>query len=146
VLRIKIIKSLVPEYAPGTIYKIDGSSPVTLGRGSKADIRIEFRKFSRKHLQFVPTSQGWCVKDLGSTNGSQLNCHDIEAIEPLHAGDRIGAGKFLFNVTYVSAPSQGPKQVHIYSKADKREDELATQHVSRSPEDELIAKMEGIFD
>ena len=83
VLTLVIVKSPSMEYMAGTVYKLDGGGPMTLGRGSKADLRLKYPKLSRQHIQFVPTSQGWSMKDLGSTNGSQLNGAELEVIEPL---------------------------------------------------------------
>jgi len=144
-LTLIVVKSPAPDYPAGIAFKIQGSWTVTLGRGSKADIRLNFRKLSREHLQFIPTSQGWCIRELGSKNGSKLNGETIKAIEPLSVSDRIRAGKFLFDVAEVSAPQEGRKQIQVVSKDDEEVPEVMPQKFSSAEEDDLIAEFEDIL-
>lgn len=47
--------------------------PVTLGRGTSADITIEDTGVSRRHLEIVEQDGTYLAVDLGSTNGSYIN-------------------------------------------------------------------------
>ena len=114
-LTFVLAKSSAAVETAGTAYTIDGSGAVTLGRGSKADVRIKSPNLSRTHFRFVPTSQGWSIEDLGSKNGSELNGAKVEAIEPLRTGDRIRAGDCFLDIAGVSAPIDGPKQIDVTS-------------------------------
>lgn len=49
------------------------SFPVVIGRGSVADIRVDGKSISRRHLQISHQSGAYIVTDLGSTNGTMLN-------------------------------------------------------------------------
>ncbi len=48
---------------------------------------------SREHLAIEREGTGWVARDLGSTNGSQVNGERISEPRLLHSGDRITAGQ-----------------------------------------------------
>jgi len=48
---------------------------------------------SREHLAIEREGKGWVARDLGSTNGSQVNGERISEPRMLHSGDRITAGQ-----------------------------------------------------
>jgi hypothetical protein len=64
----------------------------TIGRSRDCDIVLEDTGISRRHAQIKPTSVGWMVEDLGSTNGVIVNGSRIEGARPLSAGDRVELG------------------------------------------------------
>jgi hypothetical protein len=47
--------------------------PFRIGRADSADLRIESAQVSREHAEIVERSGVWVVRDLGSTNGTQVN-------------------------------------------------------------------------
>jgi pSer/pThr/pTyr-binding forkhead associated (FHA) protein len=154
VITLVIVKSPTLDYPAGTVYKIDGTGPQVLGRGSKANVRIKHPKLSRKHIEFIPKEAGWRVKDLGSTNGSKLNGGAITESQNLRIGDRIRVGKFLFNVADVTAPTKAESKPKPESKpkvassasGPPREDEMATEHIPSTEESDMVAEMEDLFD
>lgn len=69
---------------------------VTLGRALEADIRLNDSKASRLHARIEVTDNTlFCIKDLGSTNGTLVNGQVVqEAV--LKDGDKILVGDHLF--------------------------------------------------
>lgn len=69
----------VEQPKPQVVLEINGekvalkSLPVTLGRGTNADITIEDTGVSRRHLDIVEQDGAYLAVDLGSTNGSYVN-------------------------------------------------------------------------
>ncbi len=80
----------------GSAYDVSGGA--LLGRGDRADIRLEDSFASSRHLQLSPQGDVMVVEDLGSTNGTYLNGQPLTGPQPLHAGDRIriGDSEFVF--------------------------------------------------
>lgn len=80
------------------IIDIDGqryllTGPVTvLGRGTEADIVVDDSGVSRRHLELRVTPNGTVATDLGSTNGSFIEGHRIQAATLLD-GNTITIGR-----------------------------------------------------
>jgi pSer/pThr/pTyr-binding forkhead associated (FHA) protein len=87
---------------------------VHFGRTHRADESFPHDAgMSSRHFLVERTGEGWCCRDLQSTNGTFVN--DVLVAEAiLHPGDRIRAGNTLFmvvpthgsSVTQLSAPTQ----------------------------------------
>jgi hypothetical protein len=82
----------------GMIYDLDGE--VVLGRGDRAEIRLEDPFASSRHARIYEQGKIIVIEDLGSTNGTYLNEELLETARPLHPGDRlrIGDSEFAFEV------------------------------------------------
>ena len=85
------------------IIDIDGqryllTGPVTvLGRGTEADIVVDDSGVSRRHLELRVTPQGTVATDLGSTNGTFVEGHRIQAATLLDGNTiTIGRTRILF--------------------------------------------------
>lgn len=75
----------------GQRYLLTG--PVTvIGRGSDADIIVEDPGVSRRHLEIRVTPQGTIATDLGSTNGTYVEGHQVPAAT-LVDGNTITIGR-----------------------------------------------------
>ena len=74
------------------------TEPVTvIGRGSEADIVVNDSGVSRRHLELRITPTGVIATDLGSTNGSFVEGHRIDAATLLDGNQIvIGRTKILF--------------------------------------------------
>lgn len=86
-----------------------GDEVITLGRGTEQRLRIPDSRVSRAHAIVRPRAKGgWEVKDVGSSNGTQLNGHTIPEgrVAPLRDGDRIGVGPMA--ITYHETSGQSP--------------------------------------
>ncbi len=77
---------------PGTIHPIlDGT---TIGRAADAGIHIDHPDISRHHVAFNIADGILSVMDLGSTNGTEVNGHELapRVPVPLSPGDLIQVG------------------------------------------------------
>jgi hypothetical protein len=83
-----------------------------LGRGSEADITLDDTGASRKHAEVQWDGRRARVRDLGSTNGTQLNGSPVrEAVLEPDAVITIGRTRIVFRVLAQAAaadPSDGP--------------------------------------
>lgn len=85
------------------IIDVDGqryllTGPVTvIGRGTEADIVVEDTGISRRHLELRVTPAGTVATDLGSTNGTFVEGHRIEAATLLDGNTiTIGRTRIMF--------------------------------------------------
>ena len=74
------------------------AEPITvIGRGSDADIVINDPGVSRKHAEIRITPTGVILTDLGSTNGTFVEGHRIDAATLLDGNQiTVGNTRFLF--------------------------------------------------
>jgi hypothetical protein len=89
---------LVVEKAPGhqSGLAYDIGEGAVLGRGDRAEIRLEDPFASSSHARLVRQGSVIVLEDLGSTNGTYLNEELLEGPQPLHRGDRIRIGDSEF--------------------------------------------------
>jgi hypothetical protein len=94
----KLVVERAPGHDPGMIYDLDGD--LVLGRGDRAEIRLEDPFASSRHARVYEQGNIVVIEDLGSTNGTYLNEELLETPRPLHPGDRvrIGDSEFAFEV------------------------------------------------
>lgn len=94
----RLVVERAPGHDPGMIYDLDGD--VTLGRGDRAEIRLEDPFASSRHARIYRQGNILVIEDLGSTNGTYLNEELLQTPRPLHPGDRvrIGDSEFTFEV------------------------------------------------
>jgi hypothetical protein len=69
-----------------------GPAGATIGRSRQCDVVLDDPNVSRQHAEVRPRGGSWVLKDLGSTNGSSLNGHQIDGPEVLRPGDEIELG------------------------------------------------------
>jgi FHA domain-containing protein len=94
----RLVVARAPGHDPGMIYDLDGS--LVLGRGERAEIRLEDPFASSNHARIYEQGGAVVLEDLGSTNGTYLNEELLDTPRPLHPGDhlRIGESEFSFEV------------------------------------------------
>ena len=94
----KLVVERAPGHDPGMIYDLDGD--IVLGRGDRAEIRLEDPFASSRHARVYEQGNIVVIEDLGSTNGTYLNEELLETPRPLHPGDRvrIGDSEFAFEI------------------------------------------------
>ena len=71
---------------------IVGPGGATIGRSRQCDVVVEDANVSRQHAELRPRGGSWVLTDLGSTNGSRLNGHQVERSEVVRPGDEIELG------------------------------------------------------
>lgn len=120
--------------------------PFTIGRARECDFVIDSPDVSRLHLQFDFDHQQVTITDLGSTNGTYLNNHPLEAHRPerLRAGDAINVGnvmQLLFDdpattaqINEVRLPTPGLRldemAAQVYVKGEKLDPPLSPSQFS----------------
>jgi FHA domain len=94
----QLVVARAPGHESGMIYDIDGD--LVLGRGDRAEIRLEDPFASSQHARVYEQGNAVVIEDLGSTNGTYLNEEVLQSPRPLHPGDRvrIGDSEFTFEV------------------------------------------------
>jgi hypothetical protein len=94
----RLVVERAPGHQPGMIYDLDGD--LVLGRGDRAEIRLEDPFASGRHARIYEQGNTVIVEDLDSTNGTYLNEELLQTPRPLHPGDRvrIGDSEFAFEV------------------------------------------------
>jgi predicted component of type VI protein secretion system len=75
-----------------------GSNRVTVGKAPENDIALDDPSVSHLHAVLEHFSAGWCVTDLGSSNGTWLNGERIWSSRRVRHDDeiRIGETRLLF--------------------------------------------------
>jgi hypothetical protein len=94
----RLVVERAPGHDPGMIYDLDGD--IVLGRGERAEIRLEDPFASSRHAHIYSQGNAVVIEDLDSTNGTYLNEELLQTPRPLHPGDhvRIGDSEFEFEV------------------------------------------------
>lgn len=94
----RLVVERAPGHDAGMIYDLDGD--LVLGRGDRAEIRLEDPFASSRHARIYEQGNTIVVEDLDSTNGTYLNEELLQTPRPLHPGDRvrIGDSEFAFEV------------------------------------------------
>jgi pSer/pThr/pTyr-binding forkhead associated (FHA) protein len=94
----RLVVERAPGHDPGMIYDLDGD--IVLGRGDRAEIRLEDPFASSRHARIYEQGNIVVIEDLDSTNGTYLNEELLQTPRPLHPGDRlrIGDSEFAFEV------------------------------------------------
>ncbi|HEV2975897.1 MAG TPA: FHA domain-containing protein [Solirubrobacteraceae bacterium] len=94
----QLVVERAPGHEAGMIYDIDGD--LVLGRGERAEIRLEDPFASSRHARIFEQGNAIVIEDLHSTNGTYLNEEVLQGPRPLHPGDRvrIGDSEFTFEV------------------------------------------------
>ena len=77
-----------------------GDNPLTVGRSPQAGVVINDANVSRQHAEFWRTTEGVAVRDLGSTNGTFVNGHRIDAVS-LSPRDDVQVGGLHFRIELV---------------------------------------------
>jgi len=96
-------------------------SHTVIGRGSDADITVDDTGISRRHVEILWDGATAQVRDLGSTNGSQLNGSTVkQAILEPDSVVTIGRTRIVFRVIAQAAPGE--------PIADRRHESPADRH------------------
>lgn len=65
----------------------------TIGKAAENDIAVDDATASHLHAVLEPFPAGWCVTDLGSSNGTWVNGERIWASRRLRHGDEVRVGQ-----------------------------------------------------
>lgn len=114
-------------------WAVCGADPLTVGRSTRAHLRLPHPTVSDQHLQVALQEGRLFVMDLGSRNGTLLNGSLLvpQSASPVRVGDVIGVGPFVLSL---ADPELDPHQeagIGTQSLAL----ELARQMMEADPED-----------
>lgn len=65
----------------------------SIGREPDNDFVVDEDTVSGRHARVVPRNGRWWIEDLGSTNGTWVNNHQVDGARPLRPGDLIHVGR-----------------------------------------------------
>lgn len=79
--------------------------PILAGRSEEAKFRIQQDSVSRRHCEFFVKDDAVFIRDMGSTNGTQLDDELIPASVPTRVkpGSIVRIGSVAFRVDYAAA-------------------------------------------
>lgn len=77
---------------------------VTLGRGPGVDLAFDDSQMSRQHAALDLEPEGYRIRDLGSTNGVEVNGHRTQSGTLSH-GDQVKVGASSFEYSVEKMPS-----------------------------------------
>jgi hypothetical protein len=100
----------------GDIFVVE-TAPKIIGRGATCDIVIADQSLSRRHVKISPASTGFCIEDLGSTNGVFVNGRRVTSPIELHPGDIIGLGNQITLLALFQTGLPGDNDATIYETA-----------------------------
>ena len=83
----------------GETYVLTGNR-IVIGRGEKADIRLNDTKSSREHAEITKVGSNWVATDLGSQNGIMVNDKKVTQAQ-LSEGDKLIIGQTVFKFAKV---------------------------------------------
>lgn len=72
---------------------------LTIGRRESCDICLRFSNISGQHCELAFKEGLWHIRDLGSTNGTQVNGQDVKQ-RVLRPGDEITISRRRFTIHY----------------------------------------------
>jgi len=101
---------------------------VRVGRTSDNELRLTDRAVSARHAEFYEVAGTWYVRDVGSSNGTQVNGSKVRDVA-LHDGDRIKFGKC--EVVFQSAHSADASADKTWdeTKIELQKDETALRKI-----------------
>ena len=91
---------------PEEVYLLQSSKQTTIGRERGNTIVLNDAAISRKHAQVYADSDGFYIRDLGSSNGVLLNQVRIGSPNRLSHGDRIVIGGLMLYFISLQAESE----------------------------------------
>lgn len=76
----------------GRSRRVEGSTPLVIGRSTEADVLVMDPEVSRRHAQLEADGGSVFITDLHSSNGTFLNGRQIRESIELRPGDEIDIG------------------------------------------------------
>jgi len=102
------------EESDDVIVELHGPS-LRIGRAKTNDVVLDASGVSRNHAEVSFKDQGWHVRDVGSSNGTQVNKTDVTQAR-LKVGDviSIGAVYYKFSLDKAAVVEDAEQQVSLF--------------------------------
>ena len=98
---------------------------VTVGRAPGCDVVVNARSVSRQHAQIFLEGNRFCIKDLGSANGTYVNDSKV-TLQLLSDGDIVCFGEvrsvFRMSATSIGANTQATAETQLVTGRDLESD------------------------
>ena len=91
----------------GRRFPLPPGEPQLIGRSSEA-IPLSDTSVSRRHAELTPRDDTWLIRDLESTNGTDVNGHEVAQLTGVSTGDVIRCGQTRLRVIEVDELIAGP--------------------------------------
>ncbi len=108
----------------GSTFPFDG--PVTVGRATDAEVRLEDTTVSRRHAQLRQSGSGWLLIDLDTQNGTFVNGTRIARPTTLREGDVVQFGGVSTKFHESAQPAPAPKPAVEFDDASKERSVVVT--------------------
>ncbi|MGA2210803.1 MAG: FHA domain-containing protein [Acidimicrobiales bacterium] len=111
-------------------------APVTVGKSDQSTVRITSDpSISRAHVVFERLGAIWCLRDLGSKNGTLVNGRPVTGQQALHNGDEIRLSRTRLVFRSDEATEQSETRVG-----------LAAPELTRRERDVLVALCQPLLE
>lgn len=110
------------------------SQRIIIGRSPAATIRVPDPSISRSHCSLVHNGSHWVVSDLGSSNGTFVNGHQVHQPALAMPGSVIGVARVQFRIDYVPVASAASADGGHEIEAELVEDDLIVGEVALVPD------------
>ncbi|MBM4096550.1 MAG: FHA domain-containing protein [Planctomycetes bacterium] len=101
-----------------------------LGRSPAATIRVPDPSISRSHCSLVFNGIHWVVADLGSSNGTYVDEHEVTQPVLAMPGSMIALGKVQFRIEYAMAGQAAQPEALPELEAQLVEDDLVLEEAA----------------
>ena len=91
-----------------------------IGRNPECDVVLQPKSVSRRHAAIVRKSDGFLIRDMGSTRGTYVNGQKISTPVMLHDGNTVQIGELLltFSSRMVQIQEGDEEQSTVYAAID----------------------------
>jgi predicted component of type VI protein secretion system len=88
--------------------RVELTGPLEIGRGPQAGLQLGDPQVSRSHARVVPDQTGAVVTDLGSSNGTFVNGHQLFGPARLEAADHLLVGSTVLELRTAEQVARRP--------------------------------------
>ena len=102
--------------------------PFLIGRGDHTQLKINSTSVSREHAKLIKTQAGYLLKDMESTNGTEVNGESINEVL-LEDGDTVRIAEMELTFRCPAARSSGLERMVTQPLADKKKGDTKSERL-----------------
>ncbi len=132
----------------GDVYPLQLGTRYKLGRAPTNKLTLQDDLCSREHAEVFPDGEGWCVRDLGSLNGTHVNGEQVRAERSLRPLDevRVGRTRLVFVEQLTQLPALPNGDAARIDKADGLEIRKRLARTRYQPEPTIQADEDTVTE